>query len=138
MFHLGSLQKAIFNKANKLFMQSGLPIQVEQIPVLMTLHSKGDMSQQEAADLCQRDKSSIQRTITSLIKHGYVETAEDPFDKRRNIVHLTKDGRLITRKIERKIIEIESKLFVSLSENEKTDLIEWLNKMEKMVSETEL
>jgi DNA-binding MarR family transcriptional regulator len=126
LFHFGMVNKALFNRANKLISKGGFPIQLEQLPVVLVLYYEGDQSQQEIADSCERDKSSVQRSISSLLKHEIVQVAQDPHDKRRNIVHLTPKGKAIAKEIEQEIIRIEDKLFGQLSRKEKDAFIKQL------------
>lgn len=137
LFHFGMVNKALFNRANKLISKGGFPIQLEQLPVVLALYYEGDQSQQEIANTCERDKSSVQRSISSLVKHEIVQVAQDPHDKRRNIVHLTAKGKSIAKEIELEIIRIEDKLFGQLSEAEKNAFIAQLSHIHAVIDSFE-
>lgn len=136
LFHMGMFNKALFNKANKIIAQNGFPIQVEQLPVVMVLYYEGDQSQQEIAVSCDRDKSSIQRSISSLLKREIVQVAQDPHDKRKNIVHLTAKGKSLAKEIEQEIFKIEHIIFGNLSQEKKASFIKHLEEMHKLLEDS--
>ncbi len=70
----------------------GFDIQFEQIPPLMMAYIEGEVSQQQIADELDRDKSSINRTITWLEKNGYVSVSQDSTDKRKNVIKTSRKG----------------------------------------------
>lgn len=137
IINLGELHKELFNKANKAFVKNGFPIQVEQLPVLMCIYCSGEMSQQEIANMACRDKSSVQRTITYLVKNNLAEVAQDVTDKRKNIVRLTKEGKALGRKIEGGVLSMEHKLFAGkISESEKKAFINQIKKIKNIIAES--
>lgn len=136
LINLGELHRELFNKANKFMNKKGFPIQAEQIPVLMTCYCVGNISQQQIADLCGRDKSSVQRTVTYLVKHGLVEIAQDTSDKRKNIVKMTAEGKQLGKRIEDGVVRMEERIFGGkISEEEKKDFIDTIKKIKQIVSE---
>jgi len=137
IFSIADLNKEMFNKANKRFVQKGFPIQVEQLPVMMCCYYKGAISQQEIADLASRDKSSIQRTVTYFVKHGLAEIVSDVADKRKNIVRLTYEGNKLGKSIEDGVIEMDRTFFENkLSQEDKETFIALTRKIKKIVSES--
>lgn len=122
MFKFKDLHRLMYNKANKLFTKEGMPLAIEQLPVLMVLFYKGTLSQQEIADTLDRDKSSVLRSAKSLQAKKLLEIAQNPFDKRKKMVQLTKDGQVLGASINEKIIKIDSVIFSCLSDEEKKTL----------------
>jgi DNA-binding MarR family transcriptional regulator len=100
----------------------------------MIPYFKGTVSQQEMADISGRDKSSVLRSITSLTSKNFVITAQDPFDKRKKMVQLTKDGKTLAEKIAHEIIKLDELVFSCLSAEERTVFERLLQKCEKYVS----
>ena len=92
MFKLSRVDKELRKRGNSIMHQEGFDIQVEQIPPLMVTYIEGEVSQQQIADELNRDKSSINRTITWLEKNGYVSVSQDSADKRRNIIKTSRKG----------------------------------------------
>ncbi len=92
MFKLSRVDKELRKKGNTLMHVEGFDIQFEQIPPLMIIYIEGEVSQQHIADELNRDKSSINRTITWLEKNGYVTISQDNNDKRKNIIKTSRKG----------------------------------------------
>jgi len=109
----------VYNKANKVFNKDGIPVPMEQLPVLMTLFYNGTISQQEIADFLARDKSSVLRSLKSLETKKLIHVAQDPFDGRKKMIQLTKEGQKIGEHINDKIVEIDKMVFSCLTNEEK-------------------
>lgn len=122
MFKFKDLHKLMYNKANKLFCKEGMPLAVEQLPVLMVLFYRGTMSQQEIADILERDKSSVLRSIKSLQTKSLISVAQDPFDKRKKMIKLTDEGHTIGVSINKKVVEIDKAMFAYFTEEEKKQM----------------
>lgn len=135
MFRFFELHKIIANKINKYFNKDGFDLQVEQFPVLMIPYFKGTISQQEIADICGRDKSSILRSIASLAGKNFLVTAQDPFDKRKKMVQLTKEGKALAEVIAQEIIKLDEMVFSCLSAEERATFEGLLQKCEKHVAD---
>lgn len=134
MFRMFDFHKTVVYKTNKYFVKDGYGLQVEQFPVLMIPFFKGALSQQEIADISLRDKSSIQRSVISLTGKGFLVTAQDPFDKRKKMVQLTKEGRKLAEQIAKELIKIDDMIFSCLTDEEKASLNAILAKCEKRVA----
>jgi len=133
LFHLGHLNKVLYKRANRYFTASGLPIRVEQLPVLMILHHKGRQSQQDLAFELGRDKASVQRTVQFLHKHDYIRIEADPHDGRKNMVNLTEHGCMISARVQALIIRIDKILFSAIAGKEKEKLIGLMDKLTKRI-----
>lgn len=134
MFRFFELHKIIANKTNRYFNRDGFDLQIEQFPVLMIPYFKGNISQQEIADISGRDKSSVLRSITSLTSKNLLNTAHDPFDKRKKMVQLTKVGKVLAERIAHEIIKLDTLVFSCLSAEERTTFENLLQKCEKYIS----
>ena len=72
--------------------QSGINVTPEQYLVLDILWEKRSLSQQNIADLIQKDKNSVTKIIDSLEKKNLVNRVVDQKDRRINKIELTKEG----------------------------------------------
>lgn len=72
--------------------QNGINVTPEQYLVLDILWEKRSLSQQNIADLIQKDKNSVTKIIDSLEKKNLVNRVVDPKDRRINKIELTKEG----------------------------------------------
>jgi len=95
--HIGHL---MVRKANRGLGQQGFSLQFEQFPVLFIIYFAGNeqLSQQEIANMLQRDKSGIQRSIRTLERDGYLRIVPDSNDRRKNLIQLTPAGKMAVEK----------------------------------------
>lgn len=129
IFHLSHLTKVINHRATSILHEEGCNISIEHTRFLMMLYYQGRLSQQELANVLCRDKSSVQRTVTMLVRKHLVQVDSDRSDKRKNIISLTGLGRNLTGKIEENILEIEHRLFEHLGQNARQRLINLINEL---------
>lgn len=72
--------------------QNGINVTPEQYLVLDILWEKQSLSQQNIADIIQKDKNSITKIIDSLEKKNLVNRVVDQKDRRINKIELTQEG----------------------------------------------
>ncbi|MGH8965069.1 MAG: MarR family winged helix-turn-helix transcriptional regulator, partial [Actinomycetes bacterium] len=60
--------------------------------VLAALHEFGAMSQTEIGRRASMDRSDVVAAVNQLVEEGLVERAQDPTDRRRNLVSRTPKG----------------------------------------------
>ncbi len=85
--------------------EHSLDISFELLEVMSFLWKKDGMNQQELADMAVRDKSSMTYLIDNLVKRNLVERMEDETDRRSKRVLLTKEGKLLQKKLHPWVIE---------------------------------
>lgn len=72
--------------------ENGINITPEQYLVLDILWEKQSLSQQNIADIIQKDKNSVTKIIDSLEKKHLVKRVMDKKDRRINKIELTEDA----------------------------------------------
>ncbi len=77
--------------------QNGINVTPEQYLVLDILWEKQSLSQQNIADLIQKDKNSVTKIIDSLEKKNLVNRVVDQKDRRINKIELTQEGLVLER-----------------------------------------
>ena len=82
------IKKCFFDKLQ----ENGINITPEQFLVLDILWDKQPMSQQNIADLIQKDKNSVTKIIDSLEKKNLVKRIVDKNDRRINQIELTEEA----------------------------------------------
>lgn len=82
------IKKCFFDKLQ----ENGINITPEQYLVLDILWDKQPMSQQNIADVIQKDKNSVTKIIDSLEKKNLVKRSMDKKDRRINQIELTKEA----------------------------------------------
>jgi len=133
LLQLAYLNKSLFRKANRHFIASGVPMRLEQLPLIMALYSHGSLSQQELADETGRDKASVQRTVRFLEKHHYVTIRPDATDGRKNIVCLTEHGCVIVKQVINMAKRVDRLLFSVIGSQERGRLLAIINKITRRI-----
>ncbi len=70
----------------------------QQWLVLNLINSKGTVSQKVLAKFINRDKTSVTRFVSTLVKNGFIEKKISKEDKRISELHITKEGLAVMRK----------------------------------------
>ena len=81
-FKLGVVTKIVFKKMNAQLVQEGIPVLAEQLPILMVVYfQEHAMTQQDIANVLQKDKAGIQRSVQTLHKDGFLKIeSENSFE----------------------------------------------------------
>ncbi|MBO7459845.1 MAG: MarR family transcriptional regulator [Bacteroidales bacterium] len=82
------IKKCFFDKLQ----ENGINITPEQYLVLDILWEKQSLSQQNIADIIQKDKNSVTKIIDSLEKKNLVMRVMDKNDRRINKIELTEEA----------------------------------------------
>ncbi len=93
-------QRAIHQMINQSFQKAGLPLVIEQWPVLMEVFHANGLSHQQIAEKTRKDKTTLTRLIATMERNGMVECRVDPADKRRKLVFYTSKAALCRDSIE--------------------------------------
>ena len=81
----GCLQKALDEQS--------LNLTVEQWRLLYYLWNEDGKSQQDLANIANKEKSTITRQIVDLERKGLIVRQPDTIDKRNKLIHLTEHGK---------------------------------------------
>ncbi len=100
------------------FRELGLDITPEQWFILYRLYEQDGRSQSELTDRAIDDRANITRLVDSLEKRGFVVRNPDPDDRRRALVTLTGEGRLLLGKVLPLVTLERDRLFGHLGEDE--------------------
>ncbi len=116
--HVGHLMA---KKANRELARLGFTLQIEQFPVLFVTYFAGDdlLSQQDIANMLQKDKSGIQRSIRTLERDGYLRVVPDSVDRRKNMIRLTPAGKMVIEQAIKTTEMIDQQVMSQLSQDEK-------------------
>jgi len=115
---VGRLHIMIRKECDKIFREQKFPVEMDQIPVLAVLYYGGGLSQQEICSKLQRDKASVNRTISFLSKRDMAKVVQDVTDKRKTRVELTASGRELAIQADAVIKKVETMMTSKLSEEE--------------------
>src|SRR5580704_525469 len=76
-----------------------IDISFEMIEIMACLWNKDGINQQEIADIVIKDKSSMTYLVDNLVKRNMVSRKVDEDDRRNNLIYITKQGRLLQKKL---------------------------------------
>jgi DNA-binding MarR family transcriptional regulator len=91
--------------------------------VLVALDDDGPSSQADIGRAIMLDRSDLHAVLARLEADGLVERAQDPDDRRRNVVALTATGRTTLRRLQRRVVAAQDELTAPLNAAERAQLV---------------
>ena len=127
---LGNVTRLIFKKLNSELSLEGIPVLAEQLHVLMVVYFKEqEITQQDIANILQKDKSGILRSVQTLKKDGFLIIESDIEDKRKNLISLTASGKFVCEKIQALAIAFNNQIMEHFSEEERRIFLSMLDRI---------
>ena len=115
---------------DKAFREQNFPVEMDQIPVLLTLYYKNEgLTQQDICSDLQRDKASVNRTVAFLTKKDFANCVQDAIDKRKTRVELTAAGKELAAEAHTIIKKMDKTLTSGLTEKETVQFSTLVNKL---------
>jgi len=127
---LGKTMKIVDYYIHKAMNDHNLDLTKEQMIVLKRLHDKDGIPQNELAFLTLRNKSSLTRLLVKMEIKGYITRKQDKLDKRSNKVFLTDYGKKTYKKTRPIIKQLMDTMEQGVSETEKQQMIQLLQKVQ--------
>ena len=95
-------------------------ITFEQMTVLYFLsrNKEKELIQQDIANLLNKTKSAVLRTINILEKKEYLIRLSSPGDLRKNVIQLTTQGKCVIDRIHEKFLELDLQLNNDITKDE--------------------
>jgi DNA-binding MarR family transcriptional regulator len=131
---IGALYHRIYKECDKIFRGHNFPLQMDQIPVLMSLYYSGGDSQKATGAALGRDKASINRTISVLLKKGFVRVIQDTVDKRKTRVELTASGESLAKQANIILERFDAVLSLELIDEERKQFDKTMLKLIEIVT----
>jgi MarR family transcriptional repressor of mepA len=107
---IGALRLMVLRECDRLFREKDFPLDMDQVSVLRLLYNSPGLSQKEIGALLQRDKASVNRTITLFSEKGIVKVVTDKQDKRKTRIEFTMEGKNLVRQTDVILAKYEKKL----------------------------
>ncbi len=104
----------INRKAN----EHGYAINMEQLQILMISYLTKGCIQQDLANILDKNKSAILRSVDVLERKGFITRLHSEKDKRINILQPTEQGILLALDLEKKMSEYEQELIENIDPQE--------------------
>ena len=106
-----------------------IDISFEMIEIMACLWNKDGINQQEIADIVIKDKSSMTYLVDNLVKRNMVSRKVDAEDRRNNLIFITKEGRLLQKKMNPWILEMYDKAALGIQKTKINQSIQVVRKM---------
>ena len=135
VFNITQVSHLFAKKTNRDLAKSGISLQLEQLPVLFVVSCSPDelLSQQDIANILQKDKSGIQRSIRTLERDGYLRITPDSIDRRKNLIQMTPAGKMIIEKVLETAKRLDEEVTNQLDPEEVATLLKLLRKVAALV-----
>lgn len=109
--------------------QMSIPLTPEQFMLIDLLWNHGEMSQQQLADLMQKDKNSVTKLVDAIERKGFVVRKQNKKDRRSNTLVLTEKANQLKPGAKEKGISILDQILDGINENELRAFLETLRKL---------
>jgi len=128
--------KILVKTINGMFADLTSEITFEQMGVLyfISRNKNKEMIQQDIAEVMDKTKSAILRSIDILEKKGFVKRISVPADRRKNGIELTDSGKNIIKQMHKKFLEQDIVLKKGISKAELDTCLSVLLKVKKKCS----
>jgi len=93
------------NYAQKRLREHGYKITIDQWLIIKAIMENPGIMQQELAEIVFKDNASVTRIIELLVKSDYLQREINPGDRRKTILKVTTEGKLIIEKVQLLVIE---------------------------------
>jgi DNA-binding MarR family transcriptional regulator len=111
-----------------------VPLTPEQFMLIDLLWNQGEMSQQQLADLMQKDKNSVTKLVDAIEKKGFVTRRQNAQDRRSNTLVLTEKALHLKPEAKQKGISILDHMLSGISEEELRSFLGTLHKLNENMS----
>ncbi|MCG2610424.1 MarR family transcriptional regulator [Flavobacterium sp. SM15] len=95
--------------AQKKLREHGFKITIDQWLVIKCILENPNITQHELSDLVFKDNASVTRIIDLLIKAKYLQKEINPEDRRKFILHVTKEGEEIIKNVQEIVLQNRDK-----------------------------
>ena len=128
-FHANRTGRLMAKHLTNIFLDEGVALNGDQMPILLHLWYKDGQNQQEIADTVFRDKATVARNIQYLERENLVLRIPDEKDKRNKKIYLTHKG----KELESKVMPMASQLKEKALEGIDPKDIDICNKVLEMI-----
>jgi len=105
--------------------------------VLICLTHENGIAQKDICEITEQPSNTVSRAVKTLVLKGHVERRSDPIDGRRDVLRITKTGRVLYKQVVPMFVAGEEKMLACLSAKEKVQLDNILDKMCRSVPDWE-
>ncbi len=110
-------------------------LRIPEWRLIAVLAESEGLSQQAIGQRTQMDKVTVSRATTALAERQLVTRGRNPVDQRSHVLTLTPAGKALYREVAPKALEIEARIFASLSTDDRRALLAVLERLEAAVEQ---
>lgn len=114
--------------------QEEIPLTPEQFLLIDLLWNHGSMSQQQLADMMQKDKNSVTQLADAVERKEFIIRQQNSKDRRSNTLVLTEKALKLRDEAKKKGISILDEMLDGISESELRSLLSTLHKLNENMS----
>lgn len=112
------------------FKANRIPVTIEQFSILAVLFYQNGINQKEIGTLLGRDKTTMTRIISNMMKNKLIRRGSDKRDGRVKLIYLTEKGEAI----QKKAVGVSGKLYLKVVGNiHEKDLTQGMTLISKMI-----
>jgi DNA-binding MarR family transcriptional regulator len=126
---IGDIEHRAYLQITQIFRENKVIPTIEQFTVLSVLWYQDGLKQQELAERLNRDKTTITRVISNMVKQNLVVKVPDKTDGRAYMIYLTHFGRQLQEKLMLITGPVYMKMINGLKAEELGNAINVLNKI---------
>ncbi|MEG3182367.1 MarR family winged helix-turn-helix transcriptional regulator [Sphingomonas sp. LT1P40] len=105
-------------------------LRIPEWRLVTVLAEFGSMSQQALCGRTRMDKVTVSRAAISLYERALITRTPNPDDQRSHLLDLSGDGWALYRQIAPQALELERRIFASLTDDEQSQLRAMLERVE--------
>lgn len=114
--------------------QEEIPLTPEQFLLIDLLWNHGSMSQQQLADMMQKDKNSVTQLADAIERKEFIIRQQNSKDRRSNTLVLTEKALKLRDEAKKKGISILDEMLDGISESELRSFLSTLHKLNENMS----
>lgn len=114
---------------------AGLGITTTQYGTMVVLRARGSLDQVRIATLVGIDRSTTALVVSKLEEAGYIERRDDPADKRRKIITLSKAGHVMLDRLEKPAQRARERALEAFSDKDAAKLLKLLEHLVDVFNE---
>lgn len=113
----------------EVFQREGIEVTVDQWVILKAIAEQEGASQQEVSGLTFREPAAITRMLDHLIKKGLVSKVVDKEDRRKQLLYLSEEGRVLYDLALPLVFQLREHALTKLNESQRITLRDGLKSM---------
>ncbi|AYB35163.1 MarR family winged helix-turn-helix transcriptional regulator [Chryseolinea soli] len=130
IFLCGDFAHVFHQAMTRAFRAHRIPVTIEQFSILAVLFYQNGINQKEIGTLLGRDKTTMTRIISNMVKNKLIRRITDKRDGRGKLIYLTGKGEAI----QKKAVGVSGKLYLKVVKDiHEKELVQGMTLVSKMI-----